>query len=447
MIHAGWMRMVGLGLIANRIMMIFLAVISGIVVASSLQRPLSRTGAALCGLAVVVATYPYHCYVSYNNYSMFFGILSACAIFSMRDARDGRRAFMAGLWASASFLSKQNLGGLALIAGGMAVFAMPVLSMNRFRLTIRYIAGALTPMAVLTAHAAGVGYTRAMIEQALLGGVGQAGHFADSYPVNQLALMKALLVNPSFGAIEAFTQSASYVLPFLVAVALLPFLIAALRAGETDRARLIAAAAIMTPLVALGAIHAPTTWHIIFVKPVPIIAIAFLLREISRHRVGRAIALGAFLLFFTLHLGRQIMIFDDYDSTVDAPHAAGIRIRPWESEVINRALAAIRTVPTNEPLFVAAPDPLYYHLSDRTPPLPWIYLDPPLVTDEFGEMLAERIEKSGAWTLVLSGRSPFFDYRRIAAFGRQLDNSRPVIDETVNGIRIALHPPFSREPS
>jgi len=45
--------------------------------------------------------------------------------------------------------------------------------------------------------------------------------------------------------------------------------------------------------------------------------------------------------FFALHIGRQIMIFDDYTASIEAPLASGILAREWEARLINTFLVAL----------------------------------------------------------------------------------------------------------
>ena len=439
-VHSTWMRLVGRGLMANRAAIVLLAALAAACGAAATRSSLGPRGSAAAGAAVVVATFPYHCYVSYNNYSMFLCIVTACILLRMSGVRDLRGAFLSGAVGALAFLAKQNLGGLALVGACIALFFAGDSWRSRIRLSASLCAGAGIVFFLFGMAAAYEGFLGTMLRQAFLGGVDQAEHMATWYPFDQASQLAAFLSHPTPRGLDALAHSFSFILPFIVAALLVP-MVAAARTRGREAAWPLVILATMTPIVALGAVHSPTTWHIIFVKPVPIIAGAFLLKEFSGSRIGKIAAVMAAACFFTLHLGRQVMIFDEYTGVIDAPIASGIRTREWEAGIINKALDILRAVPATEPVFVAAPDPMYYYLTGRTPPLPWIYLDPLFVTEDAGRDIVERLKRSKSWVLLMTGRNSFYDYTRIRPLTKHLDGAEVHRDENVNGVRIRLYRP------
>jgi hypothetical protein len=443
-LQAAWMKAAGSDLVTGRVPVVLLATLTALSVFGATLRFAPPSVAAVTGFAVVAATFPYQCYASYNNYALFFVTASASVLVMTGDAQARLMPFLAGALAAAAFFCKQNLGGLSAIAGGVAiVVAAPDLRAGIRQLVV-YSLGGIVATALFLGFAAVRGFLHPMLEQALLGGLRQSEHFAGWYPMNQAALMAGFLKSPSLYLLDNLAHSLSFVMPFFVALILAIVSWVARRRGDAI-ARSAAILAAMSPLLHLGAIHAPTTWHIIFTKPVPIMALSCLLVWLGmRPRMfGVAIAIG--LIVSGIHIGRLVLIFDDYTAEIRAPLAENIRTRDWEAEIINTALDVLRTAPPDAPVFVAAPDPMYYYLAERKPPLKWIYLDPPWVSSEQGGEIVADLRRTRSRVLLIRGRNKWYDYLQIPALAESIAGRKVEKTAILGAITIELFAPETAE--
>jgi hypothetical protein len=437
-LQAAWMRAAGEDLVTARVPVILMAALTAVCVFGAMLRFSPPLGAWLAAFTVVAATFPYQCYASYNNYALFFVTASACALVATRDASARALPFLGGALAAGAFFCKQNLGGLSAVAGGAALIVAASDLRGAFRQSGIYSAGGLVMTAVFMGFAAYRGFLGEMFGQAISGGLEQGEHFAGWYPFDQADQFANLLKNPSLYQLDALAHSLSFMAPFPVAGLLAIVAWHARRRGDAI-ARPAAILAAMSPILHLGAIHAPTTWHIIFTKSVPIMALSCLLVWLAMRPRALWVALTIGLSVTSVHLGRLAMIFDDYTGMIRAPLAEGIRTRDWEAEVINTALDAMESVPPTTPVFVAAVDPMYYYLTERKPPVRWIYLDPSLVPETVGRELVEKLRGAEADVLLINGRNPWYDYLQIAPLRDHINAMDTVTAKTVNGVTVALY--------
>lgn len=434
-LHAGWMTISGSSLLLGRIATLLLAAGTWLVSYRGLTAATNRASAVLGATAAVIATFPYQFYSSYNNYALFFAVASASAVLTAASSeRNARAAALAGFCGAAAYFSKQNIGVLA-IAGGFAALLFVGVSRKSSRDTIRFTAGAALGGAVLLVACLPFVRFSGMLDQAVLGALRQGAHHATAYPTDQFAQIGRLIASPSLAALDEATHSVSFILPFIIATALAAMTTLLFHRGDRRSAPSMSLA-ILSAAHGLGAAHAPTTWHLVFSKPVPVIAATYLLYLVASRSAGRIAVFVVIGAFFSIHLGRQIMILDDYDSSIAASEAEGIGLRPWEAEVIDAGCRLMASAPAGEPVFVAAPDPMYYYFLDRHPPVPWIYLDPPSLSEPDRALIHSTLAANKIrYILYPSGRNAFFDYGSvIKGYGRIAE----IDSESVGSITVEL---------
>lgn len=417
--HAAYARLAGPSLLRGRYWISGVAA-AGAVAAFLAARTFAGPAAAAAAAAgVLVGTFPYHTYASYNVYAVTVAL--AAAAMTMRAAAAGRAAAWAAAGAATAlaFWTKQNVGGL-LGLGAAAAAVHAAWRDRRPGVFFGFAAGALGGLAAGLLLLAAVGWLPAFLDQAVIGPLARAGALPAPYPLDQAARLADLARRPSLHALDAFAHSASFLAVFASPLLLGVILLSASRRGPPaptpDPSGAMAALVPLALASAFGAAHEPTTWHIAFARPLPVLAAGACLVLVGRRgRSAVAVAAAVAAAYFGLHLGRQVMIFDEHDAPIRAGRAAGIRLRAWEARWIDDALAVAAAAPRGETLWIASNDILYYHLLDRPLPVRESFIEPDVdAATGRGARLAEDLLRADVRRILyLRGRSTWHDLLRL----------------------------------
>lgn len=433
-LHAAYAAVFGPSILRARVLLYAPLAAAGAVAAYAAARTFAGRGAATAiAAAVFVGTFPYHAYASYNTMATVLALATAAAVLHAARGERPYRWAVAGLLAALTFATKQNIGGLVGIGAGAAAIAECVRRGRRGPF-LAYAAAALGTLAAGAIAVAATGVWTEFVDQALIWPSARVGLLPAPYPTDQAARFHDLLRAPSLTTYDSFTHSASFLTVFLPPLVLIPLALRAVRAARPEAPSLLA----LIPLAscaAFGAWHEPTTWHIAFARPLPVLAAGAALVEASRPG-RRAAALAALLgaAFLATHIGRQALIFDGHTAEIHAPRAAGIRVRPWEARWIDDVLDVIDHIPKGETYWIAWVDLLYYHLVDDPLPVHTTFIEPDvaMMTGQ-DHLLIEDLERNDVrWVLHPRGRNEWYDMGRLPALRHYLEETfRRVREETI----------------
>ena len=343
----------------------------------SMARRWGRGPAAAAGLATVAWFYlpPAAPYIDTNAF--FWSLLALAALWRGLLEPDSPRGLtpfaLAGLCAGLAFLSKQNLGGLAI--GGLAVLVLWV--HRRAAPLLVFAATALAPLGLLTLWAwsqgAGDLLTTYFWQVPL-----ESGRLKYLVPWSGRMVIKALrpeMVDSTFGfmAGKALRELAVYALALVLGWR-------ALRGPRADRALALTAAFLL--VFQQWGFNTSNNDEVLYwpFAGLLLACLGHLAREALHCRWRRGVATGAVVLVvlggFWVGFSRQVHSLKPWNLglALDHPRLDGLKLYPREGQELTRLLAVLeREVPADERLFVLGHSTLIYAAADRPPPQPLLW--------------------------------------------------------------------------